>query len=395
MKKIKIFTLLIFIITSCSKEIQNLDRNPNERLLSKEEAIKIIQKNGEVIPLEGLQKSGDVEFQLIDDFTFFDKNGLPAVYVFNYIQFGDTLFSLTYADENVIPLIAFGKNYFDYNNLVPGVQDWLNDEIRVLEYVREKNYTLEQYLDDIIQARVEPIDNNDNPCEGQNWVNIKSPLMTTAWGQGCSYNSSLASTCTGNWWTCDRVLTGCVATAMAQVINYHEQPANNYNWSLMLNTYAGGVGTSQQIQEVGDLMLDVGNAVDMDWGCNASSPNNYNNSTVEDAFEDVFNYDNSITNQAYTSACFLPVKNNINAGRPVIFDADDLVDWVGHMWVSDGYLERNICHVDDDFGFVHSATFLHLHMNWGWNGSQNGFYGAFNLGGLYPDNKRVILNIKP
>ena len=47
------------------------------------------------------------------------------------------------------------------------------------------------------------------------------PLLTSAWGQGCYYNSACPSDNAG---PCQHVSAGCVAIAMAQIMYYHKQP---------------------------------------------------------------------------------------------------------------------------------------------------------------------------
>lgn len=99
----------------------------------------------------------------------------------------------------------------------------------------------------------------DNGCHPYYYT--KGPLLQTTWGQGCGYNSLLQDCSTPYY--CYHAVTGCVATAMAQVMKYHTYPAS-YNWSGMPDTY-GTTATAT-------LMRDIGlpSAVNMNYGCSGS-----------------------------------------------------------------------------------------------------------------------------
>lgn len=374
--------LIFLLVSTCKKEIVNSDY-PSDNIITLGKAIEMVKQDIPSNKEKGTAESRSNNYQTISTFTINDKNELPAMYIINYVSDGDTAFSIIYADTRVLPLIAFGEGLFVQEEINFGITDWIGDQIEVLELVRDNNYSLRDYLINIVKGREEP----DEPCKGQNWTHTVGPLMSTKWGQGCYYNDDLATGCTSH---CGHKLVGCVATAMAQIINLHESP-NDYNYSLLLNQYSG-TSTSQQVNEVAKLMFDTGTSVDMDWTCSGSTPNDYNESTVTDAFVDDFNYSDEISYEDFHYP--QPITNNIDNGFPVIFDADNSAESVGHMWACDGYERRNFC-VVDDYGNVISGTYLFFHMNWGWNGYNNGWFGYSNLGGLYPDNKYVIVNIKP
>ena len=111
-----------------------------------------------------------------------------------------------------------------------------------------------------------------------NTYEFLGPLMTTTWGQRKPYNDSVRfEGCP----TAGTAPTGCVATAMAQVMKFHEFPAN-YNWANMPDN----TGTT----ETATLMRDIGEAVDMQYSCGGSGA--YMNDAAS-AFSNDFGYQNA------------------------------------------------------------------------------------------------------
>ena len=380
MKKIKIFINIIIIVifgTACNKDNQASD-SFNDRILSIQDAIELVKQHTEFIPKkQGIQLRGD-NFKTLSTFTLKDKNKLDAIHAINYVVNDDTLFSLVFADRNVVPIIAHGNGQFLEKNIVHGVTDWVNDQIKLLEHARDKNMSYKQYLKEIMQARIAPPDGD--PCEGQNYSIVKGPLMGSTWGQGCFYNENLSLGCT-QW--CGRVPTGCVATAMGQVMKYHSFP-NTYNWNLILDNYTG-FETTQEIQAVASLMLDIGNAVNMSYTCGGSNANTCGQ--VPNAFTGTFGFTSANSCVNFTSTSF---KSEIDLDRPVIFRGENSTS--GHAWVGDGYEEYHICEVID--GQVYGWTYFYYHMNWGWNGSQNGWFNDSDFNG-FNNGRKFIRNIKP
>jgi hypothetical protein len=159
--------------------------------------------------------------------------------------------------------------------------------------------------------------------------------------------------------------TGCVATAMAQILRYWGHPCSQaYNYATMPNNSGNS--------EVQRMMRDLGNAVDMDYGCDGSGADG---DKTDNAFKDDFCF-SSASRSNYGSGSYLTVIQDINAEKPVLLDGCSERKQVWgflwykysdcHMWVCDGYeLNQNSCY-----------STLKFHMNWGWGGSFNGWYGS-------------------
>jgi len=198
------------------------------------------------------------------------------------------------------------------------------------------------------------------------------PLLTTTWDQGQYYNALCPEDANG---PDGHALTGCVATAMAQIINYWGYPVHGrgyrshwtpygtitvnydsatYDYTNMPSALTA-TSTPQQVNAVATLMRDCGVAVNMQYG--ASSSGAYN-SEVRAALTNHFLY---LPSSNFANKIQMPdeewnriVGANILAGHPLLYGGID--DEVGHMFVCDG--------VSGDY----------FHFNFGWSGNGDGWY---------------------
>lgn len=208
--------------------------------------------------------------------------------------------------------------------------------------------------------------------------------MNTTWNQGCGYNDLLDACTTGG--SCGRVWTGCVATATAQVMRYWEHP-NSYNWSIMLNT-TGSTETSR-------LMQDVGDAVNMDYGCDGSGAYT---SDARNALVNTFGYSTYASYVDYNTTTLVRQLKTWN--RPVILRGEGSG---GHAWVCDGYRRNKITTIHNPGTYYEYETYtyspLYLWMNWGWGpfGGNGWFlYNNFTPGSNnFNSDRKMIINIPP
>ena len=142
-------------------------------------------------------------------------------------------------------------------------------------------------------------------------------------------------------------------------------------------------------------MRDIGDAVDMNWGCSSSGADS---DDVPSALKNDFNYSSADRN-SYGSGSYQTVVCNIDNNKPVYLDGcRSRKTLLGitykhtncHAWVCYGYWRtRNYCY-----------SYLKMHMNWGWNGRHNGWF-AFNNwtipanGRNYQYARDYIHNIQP
>ena len=201
------------------------------------------------------------------------------------------------------------------------------------------------------------------------------PLLKTLWGQDTPYNN-LCPTEREN--TNVIYPTGCVATAMAQVMYYHQYPEkgtgnitysfqdrilsadfNNtyYQWRLMTPTYKKGQYSDESALAVATLMYQCGVSIKMQYNVGGSGAFSYNAAT---ALRKNFGYHENLQihyRDYYTAKEWInKVYNELKAGRPIIYTGVDENNG-GHCFVVDGYDQNNFVHV-----------------NWGWDGMNDGYY---------------------
>jgi|JI10StandDraft_1071094.scaffolds.fasta_scaffold42068_4 hypothetical protein len=326
-----------------------------------------------------------------------DMTGTNAYYIMNYREGG---FVIVAADRRVQPILAYSDTHpFVPDAVDAGLDEWLYATMLVVAETRRSkepathdiavqwNSLLGESEDECLSPRKKAL-----PLPGPDQCHDTStsigPLLTTTWGQGCGYNGTTPAAvnmgCGGL--PCGHAFTGCVATAMAQIMRYHKFPAA-YNWADMPN--ASGTATTSQ------LMTAVGKAVGMDYECDGSGADT--KAEVASSFVNDFGYKSATYLDYAGTANYSAVQSNLSLGRPVIFKGGENTGWWifgqysnGHAWVADGYISSFFC----ETGTGH----LMFHMNWGWSGDNNGWYAFNNFNpGSYTFNYKsgVVLNIVP
>jgi hypothetical protein len=203
------------------------------------------------------------------------------------------------------------------------------------------------------------------------------PLIQSLWDQG-----SVCSDYCYNYYTPNHYICGCVATAMAQLMRFHEYPltgigvhpftiyvngspqtaytmggdgsGGGYYWDLMVLEPGCGMTDSQR-QAIGALCYDAGVSANMNYGSLASYA--YMNKAQE-ALTDTFYYSNAVIQSNYPITIPEPnligmVNPGLDANHPVLFGIYDTVNYYGHAIVCDGY------------GYNMSTLYHHLNMGWG------------------------------
>ena len=187
------------------------------------------------------------------------------------------------------------------------------------------------------------------------------PLLTTQWAQNWPYNRF----CPNN------SATGCVATAVAQVMKYYEWPQGEtatipaygkyqslepvtFDWGNMLLGYGGDETTTQRIA-VARLMQYCGYALQMSYGATSMAYSE----VIADALHRFFGYDGAarlVYRSDFSQADWMQlICDELAAGRPVIYGGAR--SSISHQFVCDGY---------DGAGFYH--------INWGWGGLSDGWF---------------------
>lgn len=286
----------------------------------------------------------------------------PAFYIFNAED--GRGFVIISGDDQMPEVVAYSNSgYFDSANMHPGLVDMLDYYTEVVDDVR-------QGLATVSAPRMSP--------GGQTGV---EPLCETAWGQGEPYNNLCPQGGSGK-----RCVTGCVATAMAQIMYYHKWPEqgtgtasyyhssygqltsnigeHTYNWAAMKPTTNENKASEEAASAVAQLCYDCGVSLHMGYGVDGSESFEnhavaafyrhfgYRSSTIEQKFRDQFD------SQEEWNAL---LKSELDAKRPVLYSGEDVEG--GHEFIIDGY------DAEGDF-----------HVNWGWDGAANdGYYSILTL----------------
>jgi hypothetical protein len=332
------------------------------------------------------------------------SSGVTCYYVFNGSA---NSFVMVSADDQVTPVLAYSNEVaFEPNNIPEHTAAWLNNYTTQIKYVIDNNIAA---TDEI--AGEWAMLNGEGPQLRTTATVIVEPLLgTMKWGQDPYFNDLCPYDNGAN----TRTVTGCVATAMAQIMKYWNWPATGngnfaynsnygllsadfgsttYNWNNMPGSLLQGNS------DIGTLMLHCGIAARMKYGTSqsggsgayvtaAQSP--YTN-CAEYAFVEYFRYDPSTTRGAergdFTATEWLNMlKTEINEQRPVLYAGFGSAG--GHAWVADGYSDDN-----------------KLHINWGWNGSSNGYFlanamnpaavGTGGGSGGFNNNQHAVIGIQP
>ncbi|WP_196889317.1 C10 family peptidase [Aureivirga sp. CE67] len=383
-KKLLLTLVVGIVMFSCSKE-DNPETNQSEQDKNIVSEVSAGNLANHILFGEGSANARVTRKKKVKTiFTVPDQENNPAFYIVNYEGGGFVIIS---GDRRMEPVLAFSEtNTFDTEEKYypGGLVGWIYEtktDIEILRRNDERPSALVEKLwkkfesEDVDMLSTKQMKSSSD-CTPYNVQ--RGPYISTTWGQSCGYNSMTPANDCG---PCDHYYTGCVATAMAQIMKYHQYPSN-YNWAGMPDNYGT---TSTAI-----LMADIGEAVNMDYGCDGSSANT--NSEAAPSFTGDFNYSSA----SFADFNITTVTNELNVSKPMILKGGKNTGWWifgvysgGHAWVCDGYLNT----IDPCEGNT-----LKLRMNWGWNGSYDGWYSSnnFNPGSKTFNYKRgMVYNIRP
>ena len=312
-------------------------------------------------------------------------NTTPAVFVFNSTDEG---FVLVSAEDNARAVLGYSdEGTFDANNIPENMQFWLKmyaDEMRSATEAKGK----------VNRREVMKHPKNQQIFRGPRWrkemrreaeeeayPTIAPLLGETIWGQGEPFNNMCPQI--GN----ERTVTGCVATALSQIMYIHKYPTKGigshsyttetkgltvsanfsnttYDWANMIPNYKGSY-TTTQANAVATLMHHVGVAANMDYTVDGSGAVS---SIALAAITKYFGYDKAINvlpkDFMTEDGLLQAIATNLQAGRPV-YVSGSTVNQEGHAFVCDGMKSDG-----------------YLHINWGWYGLADGY---FTLSALAPE----------
>lgn len=334
--------------------------------------VSLISFAGEVTEEQALQKAQ----QFMQGKLFKQKNlrrapsigGPQSFFVFNAEQ--NSGFVIVSADDRTEAILGYSdKGTLNVNRLPENVKKWLEDyemQIKALRAFSFKNNASRRAIGSPI-----------------------TPLLTCHWAQEPPYNNLCPMD--GDI----RCVTGCVATAMAQIMYYykwpettvgplaayttssqsisvHELPATTFKWDKMKDTYRYGE-EGEASDAVAELMRYCGQAVTMDYTAFISG------SALKASSMNCFGFSQTardVHRSNYTTKDWEEIiYHELSEKRPVAYGG--FTSGTGHQFIIDGYDENGLFHV-----------------NWGWGGMDDGYYvlSVLNPYNDYPDYSMVGAN---
>lgn len=319
-----------------------------------------------------------------------DKN---CFYVFNIGN--DNGFIITGGDEVARKILGYcDHGSFDPDNLTSNMKAWLGN-----------------YTEEIVRAKANVTDNAPHsvkqaPAATNEERITVGPLVTTSWDQEYPYNDQC-------YFDGKECVTGCVATAMAQIMYYWavvgidgetfpcgSKSLHAYNtktkgyfvdavdqlvsfdWNSMSNYQS-----SDRTAAIAQLMRYCGQSAEMDYSYGGSGA--YETDAIT-AFIEYFGYNSDIslvnsyemTAEAFDELIYNQMKERKPVMMSAVTDTHSGLGIAGHEFICDGYdAEKN-----------------QYHFNWGWSGRYDGWYSMTSLTPNVYDfsgHKGAIIDIMP
>ncbi len=303
--------------------------------------------------------------------------GSDAFYVFNGKDGGWIIVS---AEDAAIPILAYSdRGSLNPDRLPSNFINWMGGYEKEIKLARSEKVRATTDVTALWKT-----------AGYRTKASSQKVLETPLWGQQGRNGSN------ENWYNdqCPEVkesgktykaVTGCVATAMAEIIRYHQWPAHGtgtiggytyksdysvnvsipsysidshtYDYSLMPMEYKGSENTAQK-NAIAQLMHDCGVMVEAMYNYNTGTGAYSEN--IANALITHMSYSGTarlVYRQFYTDAEWTRmIEKEIDEGRPILYGGNDPKQG-GHQFVCDGYDTRD-----------------YIRINWGWDGDSNGFF---------------------
>jgi len=285
-------------------------------------------------------------------------------------------YTIVAADDRIPEVLGYSENgAFDPDRIPDNMKWWLNEYKRQIEFFLQNEDRF-----------------NGNFAKLPEFKEIK-PLLTSQWNQSEPFNNMCPMD--GS----KRSVTGCVATAMAQVMRHHQWPVNptgsangvtfsgtTLDWANMIDVYESGKYSQVQADAVALLMRQCGASVSMMYSSSASGA--YSPDVVP-ALYTYFGYNKAIKylmRDYYSLSDWSKIiHDELADNRPVYYSGQ--ATGGGHAFVCDGYQGNG-----------------YFHFNWGWGGYQDGYFRLYALnpdsGGIgsyeggYNSNQAILAGVR-
>ena len=347
--------------------------NPVDMNAAREVGFKFMNANAKT-PMRGID-----DLRLVTTYNI--SRGDAAFYIFNT----STGFVIVSADDCATPILGYSnEGQFDTENIPIQLQDYLQGFVEQIQYGIENRLGADEKIARqwILVRRTGWLNENRS---GE----VVEPLITALWNQGCYYNAMCPEAQNG---PCGHCYTGCVATAMAQIMHYWGYPehgtgshsytpydypeqsvdfgATTYDWDNMPNSLNSS-SNDEQISAVATLMWHCGVSVDMAYGSSESAAG-----VIALPWSNYFDYSDDIhlEHKQDDETWMSLLKTDLDLGRPIFYFGCAGIRC--HAFVCDGY------DVNDRF-----------HFNYGWGGIANGYFALNAIS--YKEYSSALFNIHP
>ena len=295
-----------------------------------------------------------------------DKSGQP--YLYAVTQGEEDGFVIVSGSDLTASVIGYSdKGTFDLQDIPVNMRLWLEGYINEIKWMEAHG----------VKSSAETFRRTSSVKQSV------SPLLSTVWNQDSPYNDQ----CPFFLNSSERCVTGCVATAMAQIMYFHRYPektakaidayacSTNWNgyghinvtgveantvldWANMKPTYNSSSDATAKTA-VATLMKACGASVQMNYANAINGGSSASSSDAVQALMDYFGYDayaKYVKRSDYSYSDWIELMyTEVAAGRPILYSGKSTKG--GHAFVVDGY-------DDEDYFSV----------NWGWGGKSNGFF---------------------
>lgn len=323
-----------------------------------------------------------------------------AFYVFNRTDAPG--FVIVSGDDVAMPILGYSlTETFQADNMAPNLKSWMQMYRKEINDARRAGLKASAATRSAWQTRATDAGN------------VVKQLTTAKWNQSAPYDR-LTPEINGR-----KSATGCVATAMAIVMKYHNWPpkgvgtlseytykdseknshtipghelGHEYQWDKMLMEYVEGEYTDEEADAVAQLMYDCGIMMKMQYNLDGYGSSGAYSHEIAPAMIEYMQYDlgtGYLQSDWYNATGWMNLmRAELDANRPIIYGgSNDRGE--GHQFVFDGY-------TDTDYFSV----------NWGWGGLADGYYllsaldpeeqgTGGNSGGGFIKNQSAVIGIQP
>ncbi len=299
----------------------------------------------------------------ITETTLTTAEACDAYYVFNNESDGGYI--IVSGDDRMPTVLGYSRNgRYDINDMPENMRVWMQGYAKQYDYLQNKGSAVAVTTNSVLGEKI-------------------LPLLSCQWNQSYPFNMQCPKI------KGKRTLTGCVATAMAQIMYYWKWPkktvkeipayddvlaigVTTINWEDIFPVYSSNA-TSEQAEAISKLLKICGASVKMTYGLEASGASTEN---AMKAFYEYFDYNSLLIKKVYRAKYSAELWNQmiydeLREGRPVLYDGQS--SHGGHAFVIDGY-------DGDDY----------FHVNWGWGGYEDDYFLLNALNGYDSDQSAII-----